>query len=116
MDLEYNSTEYKEASATGIKTTQVVGQRNVPTLTMKRGLFEKSLELYDWFNSMHTDDFTKKDVVISMLNNNNEAIMTWTVANAFPTKFNGPSLDATSSEISFQSIEIKGDSIVIADV
>jgi len=115
LDLEYESTEYKEATSEGIKTIQVVGQRNTPTVTLKRGLFEKSLELYDWFNSMHTDDFTKKDVIISLLNNTNEAIMTWTLANAFPTKFEGPSLDATSNDISFQSIEIKADSMTVAD-
>jgi len=113
LTLEYESTEYKEADAGGVSTAQVAGQHNTPTLTLKRGLFEKSVDLYDWFNNMHTDDFEKKDVIITLLNNTNEAIMTWMVANAFPTKFEGPSLDATSNEISFQSIEIKGDSIVI---
>lgn len=115
LTLEYETTEYKEASSTGVKTIQVAGQRNAPSLTLKRGLFEKSLQLYDWFNSIHTDNFTKKDVIISMLNNTNAVVMTWTVANAFPTKFEGPSLDASSNEVSFQSIDIKGDSIVVAN-
>lgn len=115
LTLEYNTTEYKEASKDGVRTIQVAGQRNAPSLSLKRGLFEKSLELYKWFNEVHTDDFTKKDVVISLLNNTNGVVMTWTVANAFPTKFDGPSLDATSNEVSFQQIDIKGDSIVVAD-
>jgi len=116
LNIGYESTEYKEATATGVRTIQVVGQRDVPTVTMKRGIFEKSLGLYDWLNSMHTDAFEKKDIVISMLNNNNNAVMTWTILNAFPTKFEGPSLDAKSNDVSFQSLEVKGDSLVIADV
>lgn len=116
LNIGYESSEYKEATATGVKTTQVVGQRDVPTITLKRGLFEKSLALYAWLNSMHTDDFKKKDIIISLLNNTNKAVMTWTIANAFPTKFEGPSLDAKSNDISFQSLEIKGDSLLIADV
>ena len=115
LTLEYNTTEYKEATKDGVKTIQVAGQRNAPSLSLKRGLFEKSLELYDWFNSVHTDDFTKKDVVISLLNNTNAVVMTWTVANAFPTKFDGPSLDASSNEVSFEEIDIKGDSITVAN-
>lgn len=115
LNVGYESTEYKEATPEGIRLILVVGQRDYPTVTLKRGLFEKSLALYDWLNSLHTDDFTKKDVVISMLNNNNEAVMTWTIINAFPTKFEGPSLDAKSNEVTFQSLEIKGNLLTIAD-
>jgi phage tail-like protein len=113
--MEYESTEYKEATLTGIKTMQVIGQRNTPTLTMKRGLFKDGLALYDWFNSTHTPTFEKKDVVISLLDNENNAIMTWTIANGFCSKFEGPGLDATSNDVSFQTIDIKGDSIVVAN-
>ena len=116
LNIGYESTEYKEATTTGVRTLQVVGQRDVPTVTMKRGIFENSLDLYDWLNSMHTDDFTKKDIIISMLNNNNEAVITWKITNAFPTKFEGPSLDAKSNDVSFQSLEVKGDALIIADV
>ena len=116
LNISYESTEYKEATTEGVRTLQVVGQIDVPTVTMKRGIFENSLELYDWLNSMHTDDFERKDIVISMLDNNNDAVMTWTITNAFPTKFEGPSLDATSNDISFQSLEVKGDALIVADV
>ena len=115
LNIGYETTEYKEATSDGIRTLQVVGQRDVPTVTMKRGIFEKSLQLHDWLNSMHTDDFERKDIVISMLNNNNEAVITWTITNAFPVKFEGPSLDATSNDVSFQSLEVKGDALIIAD-
>ena len=115
LNVGYESTEYKEATAEGVRTILVAGQRDVPTVTLKRGLFEKSLQLYDWLNGLNTDDFEKKDVVISMLNNNNEAVMTWTITNAFPTKFEGPSLDAKSNDVTFQSLEIKGNLLSIAD-
>ena len=115
LSLEYETTEYKEAGSTGVTTIQVSGQRTAPTLTLKRGLFKNGLDLYKWFNETHTDDFTKKEVVISLLDNNNGIIMTWTVANCLPMKFEGPGLDATSNEVSFQTIELKGDSIVVAD-
>lgn len=116
LNVGYESTEYKEATSEGIRTILVLGQRDTPTVTLKRGLFEKSLGLYNWLNAISTDDFEKKDVVISMLNNNNEAVMTWTITNAFPTKFEGPSLDAKSNDVTFQSLEIKGNMLTIADV
>jgi phage tail-like protein len=116
LNISYETTEYKEATTDGIRTLQVVGQRDVPTVTMKRGIFENSLQLYDWLNSMHTDDFERKDIVISMLDNNNAAVITWTITNAFPMSFEGPSLDATSNEVTFQTLKVKGDALIIADV
>lgn len=115
LSMEYEVTEYKEATVVGVKTFQVVGQRNTPSLTMKRGLFKSGLELYNWFNSTHTSEYERKDIVISLLDNENNTIMTWTVLNAFCTKFEGPSLDAKSNDVAFQSIDIKGDSIQVAD-
>lgn len=115
LNLSYETTEYKEAGSTGVTTIQVSGQRKAPEITMKRGLFKNGLELYEWFNATHTDDYTKKEVVISLLDNNNNAIMTWTVANCLPMKFDGPGLNATSNDVSFQTITLKGDSIVIAN-
>jgi phage tail-like protein len=115
LSMEYESTEYKEATLTGVRTVQVIGQRNTPTLTMKRGLFKDGLALYEWFNSTHDPKFEKKDVVISLLDNQNNAIMTWSVANAFCSKFEGPSLDAKSNDVAFQSIDLKADSIIVAN-
>ena len=113
LNMEYETTEYKEAGTTGVQTFQIIGQRNTPTITLKRGLFKNGLELYSWFNEVDTKDFKKRLVVISLLDNNKEAIMTWTINNAFPTKFEGPSLDAKSNDVAFQSIDLKGDSIQV---
>lgn len=113
LSLQYETTEYKEAGANGVHTIQVSGQRTAPEITLKRGLFKDGLELYQWFNDTHTDPFTKKNVIISLLDNNNNIIMTWTVTNCLPMKFEGPGLDATSNEVSFQTIELKGDMIKV---
>ena len=115
LSMEYETTEYKEAPSSGIKTTQLVGQRNVPSLTLKRGLFKDGLDLYKWFNSVHKSDFEKKDVVITMLNEDKKPVLVWTVSNAFATKFEGPGLDAKSNDVSFQTIDIKGDLLDVAD-
>lgn len=115
LSMEYETSEYKEATKDGVKTTQLIGQRNVPSVTLKRGLFLNGLNLYKWFNSTHTPDFKKKDITITMLNDANEAVLIWTVSNAFGTKFEGPGLDATSNDVAFQTLELKGDLLEVKD-
>ncbi len=114
LNIEYETTEYEEATTEGAKTYQLIGQKSAPVLTLKRGLFKDGLELYAWLNSTDTCDFEKKDLVISWLDNDNNKIMTWTVANAFMTKYEGPSLDATSNDVAFQSIDVKGDYLTVS--
>ena len=47
LSLEYETTEYKESGMKGVSNTTIIGNKNTPSLTMKRGLFKKGLELYD---------------------------------------------------------------------
>ncbi len=115
LNMEYETAEYKEAGEKTITTMHQLGQRNAPTITMKRGIFKKQLALYEWFNSAHTENFTKKQVIITLIDNDGNAIMTWTLENAFCTKFEGPGLDAKSNEVTFQSIDLKGDTLLVAD-
>lgn len=115
LSMDYQATEYREATAYGVKTTQLVGQRNSSHLTLKRGWFKNGLNLYKWLNSVHAPDFKKKDVVITMLDDVNRPVMVWTVTNAFATRLEGPGLDAKSNEVSFQTLEIKGDLVDVKD-
>lgn len=113
LTMEYESTEHKEATDNGIKTYQLLGQPKSPSITLKKGLFKSESKLYKWFSEIHTSTFTKKDIVISLLDNENNAIMTWNVLNAFPTKFDGPSLNASENNVAFQSLELKADEIQV---
>ncbi|BDD04511.1 phage tail protein [Aureibacter tunicatorum] len=114
LKLSFESAEYKEATDQGIKIYQVPAQLSTPEITMKKGMFNGDTALFDWFNSTHSDKFSKQEVVISQLDNENKAIMVWTITNAFPTSFEGPTLDAKSNEVAFESVTLKGLTLTMA--
>ncbi|KAF7785716.1 hypothetical protein PRUB_a0081 [Pseudoalteromonas rubra] len=114
LNIEYDDFEYKEATKEGVKSYQLLGQVKPPSITLKRGLFKAKSEMYKWLSEIHTSDFTKKDIVISLLDNENSSVMTWSVLGAFPTKFEGPSLKADDNSAAFQSLELKAASISVS--
>lgn len=115
LNIEYEAFEYKEATEGGIKTYQLLGQPKPTTITLKGGLFKAESKLYSWLNKIHTSEFTKKDIVISLLDNENKSIMIWNVLEAFPTKFTGPSLNASENAVAFQSLELNAAEITIKE-
>ncbi|MGP3220868.1 phage tail protein [Serratia bockelmannii] len=93
---------------------QMPGQIEPLTITLKRGVVPKQSQLYDWINGISFNRVEKKDVLISLTNETgSELLVTWNVMNAFPTKWTGPSLDATSNEVAFEELTLAADRLTL---
>jgi phage tail-like protein len=93
---------------------QMPGQLEPLTITLKRGIVPKQGQLYEWLNSISFNRVEKKDLSISLTNETgSELLVTWSVMNAFPTKWTGPSLDATSNEVAFEELTLAADRLTL---
>lgn len=93
---------------------QMPGQPEPLTITLKRGVVPKQSQLYDWINAISFNRVEKKDLSISLTNETgSELLVTWNVMNAFPTKWTGPSFDATSNEVAFEEISLAADRLTL---
>lgn len=121
LSISYETSVYKEsppaAGSMGPRVFQVPGQRNQPTITLKKGFVRKNSvgALYSWIRSIQLNQVEKKDVFIRLCDENGAAIVTWKVANAFPTKLDAPSFDAKSNDAAIETMELKGDFITIEE-
>ncbi len=75
-------------------------------LTLKKGIVKADSFLLDWFKSIRLNTVTKQDVRIDLLNENGEATVSWVAKDAFPTKLEAPSFNATSNEVAIESLEL----------
>ena len=55
----------------------------------------------------------RRDLVISLLNEEHAPVMTWKVKNAWPVKLEGPGLKATGNEVAIESIELAHEGLTI---
>ncbi|MBD5780639.1 phage tail protein [Pelagicoccus sp. NFK12] len=75
-------------------------------LVLKRG-FVTSSALLDWFSSaMQTLEIYPKDLNVVLLNEKHEPAMTWKVTHAWPKKWAIGDLDAETSAIAIETLEL----------
>ncbi|OCA54331.1 phage tail protein [Photorhabdus namnaonensis] len=111
LDISHEVIEYKDGTGNYYK---MPGQRQSVHITLRKGVFPGDTKLFDWINSIQLNQVEKKDIAISLTNETgSEILMTWNVANAFPTSLTSPSFDATSNDVAVQEITLAADRVTI---
>ncbi|WP_323839826.1 phage tail protein [Photorhabdus africana] len=111
LDISHDVIEYKDGIGNYYK---MPGQRQSINITLRKGIFSGDTKLFDWINSIQLNQVEKKDISISLTNETGtEILMSWNVANAFPTSLTSPSFDAASNEIAVQEITLTADRVTI---
>lgn len=111
LDINFDTIEYRDGTGNWYK---MPGQRQVPNITLSKGVFPGKNEMYEWINSIQLNQVEKKDIMISLTNEaGTEVLVSWNVSSAFPTSLTSPSFDATSNEIAVQQITLMADRVTI---
>lgn len=108
LESEIEVTEYREGGFKG--SHKLPGIEKTGVVTLRRGAF-KNNETYKLFReSLDSVDF-RKDIVVIEQDRMGTNIRQWTLGESWASKFTGPSLDANSSEVSVEAIEVQCESI-----
>jgi len=77
-----------------------------PNLVLKRGLLVDS-ELIDWCRSSVEDfSYSPTDIIIKLLNEEHEPLITWNVIHAYPVKWAVAEFNAEESKIVIETLEL----------
>ena len=122
LSIGYETTTYKESptesGAPGPRIMYMPAQRSETTVTLKKGLVKSvSIKvLYDWLKTVQINQIEKKDIYVRLCDEKGDAVISWKIANAFPTKLDAPSFDANSNDAAIETMELKADAITIEEV
>jgi phage tail-like protein len=83
-----------------------------PNLVLKRGVTTVK-DLQSWLEDSFMGP-TRKEVTLTMYNQQLEKIRTWSFKNAYPVKWTGPSFNASQNAVATEAIEIVHDGIKVA--
>lgn len=79
-----------------------------PNLVLKRGLIFDS-KIASWLNDTIggglSNPIKTVELIISLLNDRNEPVVSWKVENAYPVKFEVAGLNVNNNELAIESIE-----------
>lgn len=76
-------------------------------VVLKRGITHQTA-LLDWFNQTRAMGVNAKrgEIKIELVGPKGQAIRTWSFKDAYPVKWTGPNLNASSNQIASESLEI----------
>lgn len=106
LDRENEVIEYRDGASPEYSKLKMPGLQKYSNITLKRGVFAGDNEFFDWINTVKMNTIERRDITISLLNENHEPVMVWKVKNAWPAKIQSTDLKADGNEVAIESMEL----------
>lgn len=113
LDVESEVIEYRDGVMPEYSKVKMPGMQKYSNITLKRGTFQGDNEFYDWWNTVKLNTIERRDIVISLLNENHEPVVTWKIKNAWPVKVTSTDLKADGSEVAIETLELAHEGLAI---
>src|SRR3990172_3612106 len=113
LNIENQVIEYRDGLSPIYSSIKMPGIPKYGNITLKRGILPSDNDFFTWLSSTKLNKVERRDLIISLLNENHEPVMTWKAVSAFPVKIEGPGLKATGNEVAIESIEIAHEGLTI---
>lgn len=106
LNTELQAIDYREGSAPEYQVTKMPGIPQYSNITLKRGIFKGDSDFEKWISTVKMNQIERRDLTISLLNEEHAPIVTWKIKDAWPCKVEGPTLNSTGNEVAIESIEL----------
>jgi phage tail-like protein len=106
LTQENQVIEYRDGSFPEFSSVKMPGLRKFNNLVFKRGVIKADNDFFKWLSTIKLNTVERRDLVVNLLNENHEPVMSWKVQRAFPVKLEGPQLKASANEVAIESIEL----------
>lgn len=106
LTQENQVIEYRDGSFPEYSSIKMPGLRKFSNVTLKRGIIQSDNDFSKWLLTVKLNTVERRDLVISLLNEEHLPVMVWKIHHAFPVKVEGPGLKASGNESAIESIEV----------
>jgi len=113
LTVETEVIEYREGANPEYHKQKMPGMQKFGNITLKRGTFNNDNEYYAWWNSVKLNTIERRDIVIKLLNEEHEPVMTWKIKNAWPNKVQSTDLKADGNEVAIETMEVVHEGLTI---
>jgi len=113
LDVSTDIIEYREGSSPEYHKIKMPGLQKFSNITLKKGTFKGDNDFYAWYNTIALNTVQRRDLIISLLNENHEPVVVWKIKNAFPVKVQSTDLKADGNEVAIETLEIAHEGLTI---
>jgi phage tail-like protein len=112
LTSETEVIEYREGSDK-TPARKIPGLNKFSNITLKRGITQDR-SLWTWRKTVADGATQRANLSIILLDESRQPVARWNVREAWPCKWEGPSLNAKSSEVAIETLELAHEGIELA--
>ncbi len=112
LSAETQVIEYRAGNSKAFSTVKMPGLQKYGNVTFKKGIFKDDKALWDMYKSVSTNNFERKKVTITLLDETGAAAMKWELTNAFPAKITVTDMKAGDAAVETMEMAHEGLAIV----
>ena len=110
---EIEVIEYREGADPARSARKLPGLVTYPNVTLRRGI-TGSLELYQWWNTVREGQLLRRNVTITLLDEQRQPVLRWLLRDAWPAKLEAGPLNAQANEVAIETLELAHEGFELA--
>lgn len=96
--------DYREGGE-GAPVRKIPGRVTYPDIVLRWGV-TASRELYDWHRAVINGQLQRKDGAVILLDGKGAEVLRWNFFEAWPSRWDGPTLNAMTNNVAIESLTI----------
>lgn len=113
LDVETEVIEFRHGASPEYSKQKMPGLQKFSNVTLKRGVFKSDGDYFDWYNTIKMNTIERRDVMVSLLNEEHEPVVIWKIKSAWPIKIQSTDLKADANEMAIETIELVHEGLTI---
>jgi len=109
---EIRTIDYREGVTPDDSTSKIPVMQKYSTITCKRG-FASGNEFFDWISAVHLSKIERRNLLISLLDEEQEPVMVWKVISAFPIKVEAAGLNSHGNDVAIEAVTLAHEGIQV---
>jgi phage tail-like protein len=114
LSSETQVIEYRGGNSKVYSTVKLPGIQKFGNVTLKKGIFKGDTAFWDKYNEIKMNTVKRSSITISLLDESNAAVMTWTLTNAFPSKITVTDMKSDANEVAVETMELTHEGLQIS--
>ena len=107
---EIDVLEYREGADRTNASRKLPGRVHYGNVVLRRGI-DGRLALWEWFKAVRDGQVLRRDVAITLLDEQRQPVHRWLLRDAWPVKYDPSDLNAKGNEVTIETLELVCESI-----
>lgn len=112
LTTDTNVIEYREGQEQNLTTRKLPGLMKYNNIVCKRG-WTQDRSLWEWRRKVIEGKTQRASGAIVLLNEARDEVLRWNFSEGWPAKWEGPALNAKTSEVAIETLEIAHEGLVL---